>query len=246
MKLKLSMIATAILFSANVQADTNPFTGTSVETEQVRSQLELQREKNSLSKEELEAKRLQFQAKHSEKVMMADLKKMLAPPASARMPGDYPSDSALPGKAKKPAAKPPAEMGALVDAMAGAFAGMTGGAPGMARGPRSAQVSWAPKLVAVMDNGRERVAVVESGGEATTVAVGDRMAMGDVTDIGEGSITIGGKVLVIDKAVVAMNNPDAQDAASLTGGKSPTNPFGAPAMGGGGIMPTGFQPGMIR
>lgn len=250
MKFTLSTIAVLVLVSTQAHAEnieTNPFTGARVETEQIRAQLEYQREKNSLSKEKLEEKRIEFQTKHAEKVMLADLKKMLAPTGSAAvLPGNYPAESALPPKAgsKKAITKPGSgKPDDVIGAMDGAFMGMTDGATAMAGTSRSAPVSWSPKLVAVMDNGRGRVAVIESGGEATTVSVGDSMAIGEVTDIGDNSVTIGGKTLVIDKTVVALNNPDSQNPASLTGGKAPTGPT-SPMQGG--IAPPGFQPGLVR
>lgn len=243
MKFKLSLIAAAVMFSAVAHAETNPFTGARVETEQVKAKLELQREKNALSKEELEAKRIEFQAKHADKVMLADLNKMLAP-----TPGAYPSAlDSLPMAApagKKPAAKPSVKP--VID-LDGQMAGLADGAAVTPRVivQKPAQVSWSPKLVAVLDNRRERLAVIESGGEATTVAVGDRMAIGVVTEIGEGSVTVGGKTLLVDRTTVALNNPDAQDPASLTGGRVPGG-GGSPAAPGGGIRPPGFQPGLVR
>lgn len=249
MKFKLSVIAASILLSANAAAETNPFTGTRIETEQTKAQLELQQEKNKLAKENLEAKRIEFQIKHSDKVMTADLKKILSPPGAAgvSMPG-FPDDGALPKPKSKTAAKPvpkpaPDPAAGMMEAMVGMFGEALSGAPGAGMGRKSMPVSFAPKLVAVMDNGRERVAVIESGGEATTVAVGESMGIGVVTEIGDDMVVVGGKNLYLDKAVVASNNPDAHDPASLTGGKSPSGSPSSPVPPGA-IYPPGFQPGV--
>lgn len=236
MKFKLTAVTAMIVLSTSATAETNPFTGISVETEQIRAQLELQREKNSLSKEQLEAKRIEFQTKHSDKVLMADLRKTLTPQGSSvammldglATAGDRPGKP--PASARKVMPKPEKIPASLE-------------APGLAldmRAPqgRSMTVSWAPKLVAVMDTGRGRIATIESGGEATTVEVGDRMAIGAVSEIGDGFVVVGGRTLYLDKTVIATNNPDVQDAASLTGGKAPTRPTGIPPMGA--ILPPDF------
>lgn len=243
MKFPLSTIAALIALSTSAIAETNPFTGVSVETEQVRAQLELQREKNNLSKEQLEAKRIEFQTKHSEKVLMADLRKTLSPPGSsvAMMLDGLPTAGEGPGKkstaipARKVLPKPEKALDNLDLSGLGLAARPTEG--------RSMPVSWAPKLVAVMDTGRGRIATIESGGEATTVAVGDRMGMGAVSEIGDAFVTVGGRTLYLDRAVIATNNPDVQDAASLTGGKAPTKPSILPPAGA--ILPPDFS-GMPR
>ena len=243
MKFTLSTIAALLVLSTSASAETNPFTGVSVETEQVRAQLELQREKNNLSKEQLEAKRIEFQSKHSEKVLMADLRKTLSPPGSSLammldgLPtaGDGPGKRPAPSPARKALPKPEK-----------ALENLEVGGLGLAARPsegRSMPVSWAPKLVAVMDTGRGRIATIEAGGEATTVAVGDRIAIGAVSEIGDASVTVGGRTLYLDRGVIATNNPDVQDAASLTGGKAPTKAGGLPPPGA--ILPPDFS-GMPR
>lgn len=144
--------------------------------------------------------------------------------------GDRPAKPAAPRPEPKPLPKVDSEIAGLDVPLLGAAHRSKAG--------KSMPVSWAPKLVAVMDTGRGRIATIESGGEATTVAVGDRMAIGAISEIGAEFVIVGGKTLYLDQGVIAMSNPDAQDPASLTGGKAPTKQGGMPPTGP--IMPPGF------
>lgn len=232
MKSKIAFALCLATVAGVAQAEVNPFTGTRVETERVKGETELQREKNILSKEQIEAQRLAFQAKNVDKVMEAELRKMLTPPGGGSM--NLNQDPLLQSLAKKPAPKKvePPKAEAPVDPMAFAMRGM-GGA-------KSVSVSQAPKLVMVLDNGQTKQAVVEHLGQSHTVRVGDSTPLGVVSSIGKDAITIGGKKMALDKSVIAINNPDAQNAGSMGGGKVPGGAGLSPQIG----MPPGAMPGM--
>lgn len=221
--------------AAHAQAEFNPFTGARVETEQVKGLIELQREKNNLAKEKLEARRLDFQTKNVDKVLQVELRKLIAPAGSSGM-SNFNQDPLLQGLAQRQA-KPKVEQlkgEQPADPMPIVLRG--------AGGPQSVPVSQVPKLVMVMDNGQTKRAVVEHLGQAHTVRVGDRTPLGTVSAIEKDAITIGGKKMTIDKTVVAINNPDAQNNASMGGGKAP-NTQGMPDMTG---MPPGIRTGLVR
>lgn len=235
MKSKIALVMYFAAAAGTAHAEVNPFTGVKVETEQVKGQIELQREKNSLSKEQIEARRLEFQAKNVDKVMEAELRKMLNPPGSGGA-GNFNQDPLMQALAKKPA--PPKVEPPKVDPMVDM--------PFMPRGmemggPKSMPVSQAPKLVMVLDNGHTKQAVVEHLGQAHTVRVGDSTPLGTVSSIDRDAIMIGGKKMTLDKTVVAINNPDAQDPGSMGGGKVQG---GQPAILPG--MPPGARPGVVR
>ncbi len=199
MKLKLSLIAASVMMavSASALAEVNPFTGTRVETEKVKSETDLQSAKNNLSEERLKAQRLAFQAKNVDKVMAADLKKLLTPPGSAFAPGNFPPVASLPGNVPNIRTKAPAPTEKLVAAP-----------------PVRAQVSRVPKLSAVMDSGSGPIAVIEAGGQSVAAAVGDDTSVGKVTAITASSVTVGGRVIHLDPEILAMKNPDAQAATT--------------------------------
>lgn len=235
MKSKIAFFMCLAAAAGVAQAEVNPFTGARTETEQVKGLIELQREKNNLSKEKLEARRIEFQTKNVDKVMEVELRKLLTPPGGGGV-GSFNQDPLMQSLAKRQAQPKaePAKVAPPADPM-----------PIMLRGmgsPTSVPVSQAPKLVMVMDNGQTTQAVVEHLGQAHTVRVGDRTPLGAVSSIDRDSITIGGKKMAIDKAVVALNNPDAQDTASMGGGKSAAGQAMPTPVG----MPPGARTGVVR
>lgn len=235
MRSKIALVMCIAAAAGTAQAEINPFTGAKVETEQVKGQIELQREKNNLSKEQIEARRLEFQAKNVDKVMEAELRKMITPPGGGM--GNFNQDPLLQSLAKKqapPKIEPP-KIELADDAMPFMPRGM-GGA-------KSIPVSQAPKLVMVLDNGQTKQAVIEHLGQAHTVRVGDNTPLGNVSSIDKDAIMIGGKKMMIDKTVVAINNPDAQDPGSMGGGKTQGGQgMATPPQG----MPPGARTGVIR
>lgn len=185
----------------------NPFTGVAVEKEQLKRQVDVQREMNNLSKEKLESARIDFQLKNVDKIMRAEMNKMLSSAAPVSMPGEpltqvIPPRQTKQGKPKVLKMDHPAET-----------------APGFSPAP---PVPSQPRLVMVLDDGRSRIAVIEHIGQTHNVRTGDATPLGQVSSIENDSVVIGGNRLSIDKMVVAVNNPDIQDVGSMGGGKSPS------------------------
>lgn len=197
--------------------DVNPYSGTYVEIERAKTQIELTHLQATLADEATKKATAQYMQSNSDKLAKAALAIKLKEGGGAGGAAGYPRteiEMANPGgvhgrtaKSKKAARSPKAQ-------------------PVMAMPSSPAPVVSGPALTAVIDRGTDRVAVIDTGSGVINARVGDAIAgIGVIKEIDARSIKTGSGNVLSMKSQVAMADVDKQAVGAAetggTGGKPP-------------------------